>query len=80
MNITVPLEIDDIVWVIRDRNTFERIITGVTQSKRQEKITTRYLIDNYGDQDTEDFEYFNSLKDAEIEIAKRILESLKDEE
>jgi hypothetical protein len=78
MKIDVPLEIDDVVWIIKDREAYQRIITGVRFYKWDNKIKTVYHVKNYGDQNI-DFEYFNSEKDAEIEIARRILEGLKDE-
>ena len=80
MNINVPLEIDDVVWVIRDRAARKRIIKGVSHSKWDNEVRTQYLIDNYGSQVVKDFEYFKSEKDAEIEIARKILEDLKDGE
>ena len=79
MNINVPLEIDDIVWVIRDRKACEITVTGIRQHKWNDIIKTVYHFKNYGDADI-DFIYFKSEKDAEIEIARIILENLKDGE
>jgi len=78
MKIDLPLEIDDVVWIITNREPYKRTIEGVRHEKNGNRIITQYILKEYASKDI-DFVYFHSKKDAEIEIAKRILEGLKDE-
>ncbi len=77
MKIDVPLEIDDEIWIISNREPKLRIIAGLHQRKSHGEIVTKYETENWGNKNINS-EYFLSEKDAEIEIARKILEGLKD--
>ena len=79
MKIDVPLEIGDKIWFINpnDNSINSRIIRGVQHSLWNENISTQYVLKEYANIDINK-EYFLSEKEAKIELAIRILDSIKD--